>query len=270
MGERWIAEAENLKTGSHPGTMEGGKPKVTWHVTVCPSGGGYFDAMHRVLVSKESEPHILYDPLTDRLGQYFPLDTSARALSNDGDRRTNGSGSVNIQIEVVAMPDDFTRYWKPGPNYRALLRAIRSWGVPDAWPGGNPYGRPARTWATYVKAGHFGHVHVPGNDHYDPQVKDGALLFIPEEDFLSALSEAEQRNLYNRVMGGIPAGSAVGRVDAAGKPARLLDTGDGGYLLTKIQDAAVDPAAIAAAIPADVAQQVANELAKRLNSPEVS
>lgn len=182
MGERWIKEAEDLKTGSSPGTMEGGAPKVTWHVTVCPSGGGYFDAMHKVLVDKASEPHLLYDPVTDRLGQYFALDTSARALRNDGTRRTNGSGSVNIQIEVVAMADDFTRYWKPGPNFRALMRAIRSWGVPDVWPGGNPYGQPPRSWTTYVKAGHFGHVHVPGNDHTDPQVKDGSLLFKASEE----------------------------------------------------------------------------------------
>jgi hypothetical protein len=97
-----------------------------------------------------------------------------------------------------------------------------------------------------------------------------AGMTASEEDFLSALTDEQQRNLYNRVMGGIPAGSAVGRVDAAGKPARLLDTGDGGYLLAKIQASASDPAAIAAAIPADIAQQVANELAKRLNSPEVS
>ena len=182
MGERWIAEAEDLKAAGTSGTMEGGTPRVTWHVTVSPSGGNYFDAMHRVLTSNRSEPHILYDPLTDRLGQYFPLDRSARALANDGTRRTNGHGTVNIQIEVVAQPDGFTRYWKPGPNYRALLRAIRSWGVPDVWPAGRlskSYAdRVTRTWAAYSKAGHFGHCHVPGNDHWDPGPIDPQALFL--------------------------------------------------------------------------------------------
>ena len=99
--------------------MEGGNPKVTAHVTVCPSGfkpdgTAHFDAMHAVLIEKRAEPHFLYDPVTDRLGQYFPLDRSARALSNELNpdltvkRRTNGSGLVNIQIEFVAWPGPIT------------------------------------------------------------------------------------------------------------------------------------------------------------------
>ena len=176
-GVLWTKEAEDLTAAGSSGVMEGGAPKVTWHVTVSPSGGSYFDAMHRVLTSKKAEPHYLYDPLTDRLGQYFPLNRSARALANDGARRTNGSGVCNIQIEVVAQADDFTRYWKPGPNFRALMRDIRSWGVPDVWPAGNPCGTHVRSWSTYSKAGHFGHLDVPGNDHVDPQVKNGSLLF---------------------------------------------------------------------------------------------
>ena len=195
MGERWIAEAEDLTAAGTSGTMDGGTPRVTWHVTVSPSGGSMFDAMHRVLTQNKSEPHILYDPLTDRLGQYFPLDRSARALANDGTRRTNGHGNVNIQIEVVAQPDGFTRYWKPGPNYRALLRAIRSWDIPDVWPAGRlskSYAdRVTRTWEAYSKAGHFGHCHVPGNDHWDPGPIDPRALFLPatsEEDELMAIT----------------------------------------------------------------------------------
>jgi hypothetical protein len=150
--------------------------------------------MHRVLTSNRSEPHILYDPLTDRLGQYFPLDRSARALANDGTRRTNGHGTVNIQIEVVAQPDGFTRYWKPGPNFRALLRAIRSWGIPDAWPAGRlskSYAdKVCRTWDAYSKAGHFGHCHVPGNDHWDPGPIDPQALFLIAPAAAPVLQEA--------------------------------------------------------------------------------
>jgi hypothetical protein len=197
MGEVWIPEAQDLTAAGTSGTMDGGTPRVTWHVTVSPSGGSYFDAMHGVLTRNKSEPHILYDPLTDRLGQYFPLNRSARALANDGTRRTNGHGSVNIQIEVVAQPDGFTRYWKPGPNYRALMRAIRSWGVPDVWPAGRvskSYAdKVTRTWTAYSKAGHFGHCHVPGNDHWDPGPIDQAALLkvgatLSEEDELMAIT----------------------------------------------------------------------------------
>lgn len=185
MGEKWIKEAEDLKSNGQSGTMtrNHGGVKVTWHVTVSPSGGSMFSAMHGVLTRKKSEPHILYDPLTDRLGQYFPLDRSARALGNDGNRPTNRDGTINIQIEVVAQPDGFTRYWKPGPNYAALMRAIRSWGIPDTWPGGRlaPSGRAdqqvSRSWGNYVKSGHFGHSQVPGNDHWDPGPIDQQAIF---------------------------------------------------------------------------------------------
>lgn len=174
MGERWIKEAEDLRSNGQSGTMlrNHNAPKVTWHVTVSPSGGSWFTAMHRVLTSNKSEPHILYDPVTDRLGQYFPLDRSARALANDGSRPTNRDGTINIQIEVVAMPDGFTRYWKPGPNYAALMRVIRSWGIPDTWPAGvlasSPSHNVTRSWSRYRQSGHFGHSNVPGNDHWDP------------------------------------------------------------------------------------------------------
>lgn len=178
-GERWIAEAEDLKAAGTSGEMDGGKPRVTLHVTV--SKPGSFDAMHGVLVRAKAEPHILYDPATDRLGQYFPLDRSARALRNDGTRRTNGHGIVNIQIEVCAMPDGFTSQWKPGPNWLALLRAVRSWGIPDLWPAGRLARHGSdnvdRSWESYSKAGWFGHCNVPGNDHWDPGPIDQQAVF---------------------------------------------------------------------------------------------
>lgn len=183
MPERWIKEAEDLKSNGQSGTMSRNHSgvKVTWHVTVSPSGGSMFNAMHGVLTRNKSEPHILYDPLTDRLGQYFPLDRSARALANDGNRPTNRDGKINIQIEVVARPDGFTNYWKPGPNYKALMRAIRSWGVPDEWPAGrlsqHSNDNVSRSWNHYRKSGHFGHCNVPGNNHWDPGPINQAAIF---------------------------------------------------------------------------------------------
>jgi hypothetical protein len=131
-----------------------------------------------------AEPHILYDPTTDRIGQFGPLNQSARALKNDGASRTNRTGKVCIQIEVLAHAGiPFTGYWKPGPNFRALMAAIRSWGVPDVFPMGalaDHYGdgsakRTRDVWLN--KGGHYGHCNVPGNDHWDPGKINPAALF---------------------------------------------------------------------------------------------
>lgn len=172
MGEIWIKEAERLGDGSIGGAMDSPSApgRTVWHTTESGHGDVSFKNVGDYLRSIGAEPHILYDPTTDRLGQYGPLNESARALKNDGVTRTNRTGRVCIQIEVLARASvPFTGYWKPGPNFRALMRAIRSWGVPDAWPGGGcapGASRNRTTWAT--KGGHYGHCHVPGNDHWDP------------------------------------------------------------------------------------------------------
>lgn len=186
MGEIWIKEAEKLGDGSIGGAMDtpSAPGRVVWHTTESGHGNTYFKNVGDYLIRVGAEPHILYDPSTDRLGQYGPLNQSARALRNDGLTRTNRSGKVCIQIEVLARASrPFTEYWKPGPNFRALMRAIRSWGVPDVWPAGALAGhfadstakRNRTTWAT--KGGHYGHSNVPGNDHWDPGKIDKAAIF---------------------------------------------------------------------------------------------
>lgn len=183
-GTVWIPAAQQLSASGTSGTMLGGPPRAVWHTTEAPSGGDFFDAMHRVLTSKKAEPHILYDPLTDRLGQYFPLNRSSRALRNDAasGTSTNRTGVVCIQIEVVAYASKpFTDYWKPGPNFDALMAAIRSWGIPDVWPAGrlSRAGEDvSRSLSTYqTEAGHYGHCNVPGNTHWDPGAIDQQVLF---------------------------------------------------------------------------------------------
>ena len=103
-GTIWIPEAERLGDGSIGGAMDtpDRKPRVTWHTTESGDGNAAFDAVARYLIAETYEPHILYDPRTDRLGQFGPLNESARALQNWGTTRTNRTGKVNIQIEVLA------------------------------------------------------------------------------------------------------------------------------------------------------------------------
>ena len=195
MKPQWTKEAEDLVANGSSGTMAGGTAKAVLHVTVSPSGGDWFSKMHKTLTDKKAEPHYLYDPLTDRLGQYFALDRSARALRTGvGKSSANKFGSRVIQIEVVADADDpFTKSWKPGPNFRAMMRDIRANGVPDKW-----IARPAKnyadaatlrvSYATYEGfSGWLGHCHVPGqNDptkegpkfgHWDPGPIDTDKFF---------------------------------------------------------------------------------------------
>ncbi|MEU6931599.1 peptidoglycan-binding protein LysM [Streptomyces sp. NPDC046374] len=175
MGTAWIPGAVRLGDGAIGGPMDTPElpPRVVWHTTESGAGNAAFDAVGAYLIKQGSEPHLLYDPTTDKLGQFGPLDRSARALRNDGDTRTNRTGRVCVQIEVLARAGTpFTGYWKPGPRFGALMAAVRSWGVPDVWAG---RGRSRPDWRG--KGGHFGHVHVPGNDHWDPGAIDPAALF---------------------------------------------------------------------------------------------
>lgn len=186
MGTIWVSGAERLGAGVIGGAMDtpGKPPRVVWHTTESGAGNAAFDAVGKYLRTIGAEPHFLYDPTTDRLGQYGPLDKSARALKNDGATRTNRTGRACIQIEVLARAGTpFTGYWKPGSNFRALMAAIRSWGVPDVFPMGAlaaRYGDPAAKRSRDIwinNAGHYGHCNVPGNDHWDPGKISPSALF---------------------------------------------------------------------------------------------
>ena len=174
MGTIWIPGAERLGDGSIGGAMDSpSRPgRVVWHTTESGAGDAAFASVGKYLRQISAEPHVLYDPTTDRIGQFGPLNESARALKNDGATRTNRTGRVCIQIEVLARAGTpFTGYWKPGPNFRALMAAIRSWGVPDVFPLplAGSYGAGVRTESVWLNAGgHYGHSNVPGNDHWDP------------------------------------------------------------------------------------------------------
>lgn len=216
-GTIWIPGAERLKPSQDGGTMSGGKPRVVWHTTEAdPGTAAVWSAMIRVLTGKSAEPQVLYDPLTDRLGQFLPLNVSGRALKNDGATRTNRVGSVCIQIEVIGRSaKPFTDNWKPGKNFRALMASIRSWGISDVWPAGAPprfiaspphnvpeNPRSRSIWIN--RAGHFSHSQIPGNDHGDPGAIDIKKLFAAaavapptkppattEEDSMAALTKAD-------------------------------------------------------------------------------
>jgi hypothetical protein len=190
MGTILIPGAERLTPSLAGGTITStAPPRVVWHTVEAPAGkDSTFQSMINVLTGKSAEPNVLYDPKTDRLGQFFGLNLSGRALKNDGATQTNRTGRVCIQIEVMGYSaHPFTADWTPGPNFRALMAAIRSWGIPDQWPSGPPPRyvdgqgnvppdeRSRTIWLS--KAGHYGHSQIPGNDHGDPGGIDVAKLF---------------------------------------------------------------------------------------------
>lgn len=183
MPTTWVSGAERLGSGAIGGAMDSpSRPaRVVWHTTESGAGDAAFNAVGKYLRTIGAEPHFLYDPTTDRLGQFGPLDKSARALRNDGATRTNRTGRACIQIEVLGRAaTPFTGYWKPGPNFRAMMAAIRSWGVPDVFPLplASSYGKGVRTRSIWLtKGGHYGHSNVPGNDHWDPGAISATRLF---------------------------------------------------------------------------------------------
>ena len=162
----------------------GNPARTTWHTTESPAGGSYLTSISAYLIRVGAEPQVVYDPVTDGLVQLGPLTQSGRALRNDGSRRTNREGKVNIQVEVLGRAKSpWTKGFDPAkkPNYRKLIAAARAHGVPDTWPAGKPAAtaaaatnRSRTTWQS--KGGHYGHSQVPGNDHWDPGAIDTSIV----------------------------------------------------------------------------------------------
>ncbi|MFC8207924.1 peptidoglycan-binding protein [[Kitasatospora] papulosa] len=185
-GPAYISGATRMGGQSIGGAMDtpGNPARTTWHTTESPAGGSYLTSISAYLIRVGAEPQIVYDPVTDGLVQLGPLTQSGRALRNDGARRTNREGKVNIQVEVLGRAKDpWTKGFDPAkkPNYRKLIAAMRAHGVADTWPAGKPAATAAAatsrnrsTWQS--QGGHFGHSQVPGNDHWDPGAIDTSIV----------------------------------------------------------------------------------------------
>lgn len=96
------------------------------------------------------------------------------------------------------------------------------------------------------------------NDVLVPWMATGGTA--PTGGFLMALNDQQQTDLYNRVMGGIPAGDLRGAKNPDGSPAWLLTSADGDYIVKRQSNIANAIKAIAASLPDAVAKAVTDAL----------
>lgn len=181
MADLWMPGAEK-QPESNGGSMVGGPARAAWHITWDSLGAGgkqpAFDNIASYLKNVGYCPHLMWDPWTGRVVQFYPATTSARALSHPGGTaETNRMGTVCVQIEVFFSPGAVrngvayaTVADTPCKGLPEIVAWLRSWGIPDVWPSGWPAwsgnSRSLTNWQS--KAGHYGHCHVPANDHTDP------------------------------------------------------------------------------------------------------
>lgn len=181
-GKLWLPGAERL-TPSKPGgiMVPTGGPRCTWHTTESGTGNDAFAGNVAWLRKQSTESHLLWDPTTGRIGQFFPANRSARTLGNWGAIRTNRSGRVHIQIEVLGKAHLHPLLDGPMRGLDDILEWLDGWGIPRAWPAGLPYpsphprgkkpNRPGTIWLRN-SGGYFAHSQVPGNTHTDPGLVD--------------------------------------------------------------------------------------------------
>jgi hypothetical protein len=229
--------------------------------------------------------------------QHFDTKRPSRALV-DGPNPVQTNNDGTVQVELIGTCDKATAersglfYWPDAPTWvldelAKLMRWIeadrgvkrkttnRPWlPYPKSYGNANGQRMTIAEWDAFD--GWCGHQHVPdGNDHGDPGDLNIGYLLNPQEDPFMALTDKQQMDLYNRVMGGIPSGSSIGRTG------RLLDTDDGqtlrndiGYIRDQILTATapekvaevVKAAVTAGGSPDEIADAVVKQLGVRLNA----
>lgn len=178
MVDLWMPGAAKRSVGN-TGEMEGGPARAVWHITSNSKDWTFANELGWFVGGgADVAPHLLWDPFTGQMAQFFPADSRSLSLANDGAVRTNRTGRYCIQIEIVFTANE-TVGGKKYPTVRdtpckgldQIMAWLRSLGIPDVWPGGAPTGFvrdtvSAAMWAN--DGGHYGHHQVRGNSHVDP------------------------------------------------------------------------------------------------------
>lgn len=175
-------------------------PRVVWHITWdalnAQGGQPQMSAVSNYLKNQGYCPHLIWNPFTGEIEQYYPASVGGRAL-----KYNNQDGVVCIQIEVFFTPGCVVNGVKyntvadtPCVGLDKILAWTDSFNIPRVWPMGAPQwqnnARDVDIWNN--NAGHYGHCHSPGDDHTDPgpmpslgaiQIANtGGSPSIPQED----------------------------------------------------------------------------------------
>lgn len=300
MPDLWMPGAERRPVGN-TGAMNGGPPRATWHATSNDNDWTYAaESAYFGSGGAGVAPHLVWDPFTGQICQYFPANSRALALKNATGEQTNRTGSVNIQIEVVFTNNETVagrRYANiadtPCKNLGQIMAWLRSFGIPDVWPGGAPKAWARQTvsldtWRT--RGGHYGHCHVPGNDHIDPGPMPALFGAIPtspissEDDDMPTPQEIATAvwNSYEKdPQGGDPirTGAVMAWMDSVTVQSRELFQQQLAAAVAELKAAVTQPApvqvdanAVAAALAANsafidaIANRAADVTAKRLEA----
>ncbi|MET8693644.1 peptidoglycan-binding protein [Streptomyces bauhiniae] len=178
MPDLWMPGAARHAVGN-TGAMNGGPARAVWHITSNAKDWTYKNELGWFTGGgREVAPHLLWDPFTGQIAQFFPADSRSLSLQNAGTVKTNRTGKYCVQIETVFTAGETVngkRYATvrdtPCKGLDQIMGWLRSLGIPDTWPGGAPtaFARDTVSLSTWLaEPGHFGHNQVPGNSHVDP------------------------------------------------------------------------------------------------------
>jgi len=178
MTDLWMPGAARHALGN-TGVMDGGPARAVWHITSNASDWTFANELGWFTGGgADVAPHLLWDPFTGQITQFFPADSRSLSLQNAGSVRTNRTGKYCVQIETVFTAGETVGGKKyttvrdtPCKGLDGIMAWLRSLGIEDRWPGGAPtaFARDTVSTATWLaEGGHYGHNQIPGNSHIDP------------------------------------------------------------------------------------------------------
>lgn len=189
MPDLWMPGAARHAVGN-TGAMSGGPARAVWHITsnahdwTFKNELGWFTGGGAAVA-----PHLLWEPFTGEVAQFFPADSRSLSLQNSGAVKTNRTGKYCVQVETVFTAGETVGGKKyatvrdtPCKGLDSIVAWLRSLGIPDAWPGGAPtaFARDTVSLDTWLKlGGHYGHNQIPGNSHVDPGPMPDLFATVP-------------------------------------------------------------------------------------------
>jgi N-acetylmuramoyl-L-alanine amidase len=147
---------------SDAGAFTGGGRKIVWHTTE----GDSIEGAYGQLKAKNSASHFLIDPAGTVI-QMIALNRAARSLAHPSGPETNRANA--IQVECVGhaassgtWPDDYYTHLAD-----LFVLTTREFMIENVSM--HPFKGPRLSGDGFFKAyGHVGHIHAPGNSHWDP------------------------------------------------------------------------------------------------------